>query len=104
VIVLLPGLTGGSTDTYVQHAVQQARAVGVRAAVSRRLGAAATGAPAGGLGPRQTGSASPDAPLPTPASCPTPAPPPSTPQKGVQQPRHRAEPGADAAVLLRELH
>ncbi len=36
VIILLPGLTGGSTDTYVQHAVQQARAVGVRAAVSGR--------------------------------------------------------------------
>ncbi|GBF96019.1 hypothetical protein Rsub_08834 [Raphidocelis subcapitata] len=40
VIILLPGLTGGSSDTYVQHAVQQARAVGVRAAVFNSRGTA----------------------------------------------------------------
>jgi predicted alpha/beta-fold hydrolase len=44
IIVLLPGLTGGSSDTYVQHAVQQARAVGVRAAV--RWGCLGSGAEA----------------------------------------------------------
>ncbi|KIY92980.1 abhydrolase domain-containing protein 1/3 [Monoraphidium neglectum] len=42
VIVLLPGLTGGSTDTYIQHAVQQARAVGVRAAVFNSRGTASS--------------------------------------------------------------
>ncbi|KAI8471311.1 MAG: Alpha/Beta hydrolase protein [Monoraphidium minutum] len=42
VIVLLPGLTGGSSDTYVQHAVQQARAVGVRAAVFNSRGTASS--------------------------------------------------------------
>ena len=32
VLVLLPGLTGGSHDTYVQHMVSRARAVGIRCA------------------------------------------------------------------------
>lgn len=40
VLILLPGLTGGSGDTYVQHAVQQARGVGVRAAVFNSRGTA----------------------------------------------------------------
>lgn len=42
VVILLPGLTGGSTDTYVQHAVQQARGVGVRAAVFNSRGTASS--------------------------------------------------------------
>lgn len=33
VLILLPGLTGGSEDTYVQHAVVHAREAGIRAVV-----------------------------------------------------------------------
>lgn len=40
VLILFPGLTGGSCDSYVQHAVQQARACGIRAAVFNSRGTA----------------------------------------------------------------
>lgn len=40
VLILFPGLTGGSGDSYVQHAVQQARGVGLRAAVFNSRGTA----------------------------------------------------------------
>jgi predicted alpha/beta-fold hydrolase len=33
VLILLPGLTGGSEDTYVQYAVVHAREAGIRAVV-----------------------------------------------------------------------
>jgi predicted alpha/beta-fold hydrolase len=39
-LVLLPGLTGGSGDTYVQHAVVAARSAGIRAAVFNSRGTA----------------------------------------------------------------
>lgn len=38
VMVLLPGLTGGSEDSYVQHAVEHARAAGIRAVVFNSRG------------------------------------------------------------------
>ena len=37
-MVLLPGLTGGSEDSYVQHAVEHARAAGIRAVVFNSRG------------------------------------------------------------------
>lgn len=40
VLILFPGLTGGSGDSYVQHAVLQARHAGVRAAVFNSRGTA----------------------------------------------------------------
>lgn len=40
VLVLFPGLTGGSGDSYVQHAVLAARHVGIRAAVFNSRGTA----------------------------------------------------------------
>ena len=39
-LILFPGLTGGSGDSYVQHAVQAARAIGIRAAVFNSRGTA----------------------------------------------------------------
>lgn len=39
-LILFPGLTGGSGDSYVQHAVLQARHAGVRAAVFNSRGTA----------------------------------------------------------------
>lgn len=38
VLILLPGLTGGSEDSYVQHAVVHARAAGIRAVVFNSRG------------------------------------------------------------------
>jgi predicted alpha/beta-fold hydrolase len=38
VLILLPGLSGGSEDSYVQHAVRDARARGVRAVVFNSRG------------------------------------------------------------------
>ena len=38
VLLLLPGLTGGSEDSYVQHAVVHARSVGIRAVVFNSRG------------------------------------------------------------------
>lgn len=38
VLILLPGLTGGSDDTYVQHAVLHAKAAGIRAVVFNSRG------------------------------------------------------------------
>jgi predicted alpha/beta-fold hydrolase len=40
VLILFPGLTGGSGDTYVQHAVQAARGRGIRACVFNSRGTA----------------------------------------------------------------
>ncbi|WIA39316.1 hypothetical protein OEZ86_005431 [Tetradesmus obliquus] len=40
VLILFPGLTGGSGDSYVQHAVLQARHAGIRAAVFNSRGTA----------------------------------------------------------------
>lgn len=40
VLILFPGLTGGSCDAYVQHAVLQARHAGIRAAVFNSRGTA----------------------------------------------------------------
>ena len=40
VLVLLPGLTGGSGDSYVSHAVLSARAAGMRAVVFNSRGTA----------------------------------------------------------------
>lgn len=37
-MVLLPGLTGGSEDSYVQHAVEHARVAGIRAVVFNSRG------------------------------------------------------------------
>lgn len=38
IVILLPGLTGGSEDTYVQHAVVHAREAGIRAVVFNSRG------------------------------------------------------------------
>ena len=38
VVILLPGLTGGSEDSYVQHAVRHARDAGIRAVVFNSRG------------------------------------------------------------------
>ena len=37
-LILLPGLTGGSEDSYVQHAVVHAREAGIRAVVFNSRG------------------------------------------------------------------
>lgn len=38
VVILLPGLSGGSEDSYVQHAVLHAREAGIRAVVFNSRG------------------------------------------------------------------
>jgi hypothetical protein len=42
VLILLPGLTGGSEDSYVQHAVVHARQAGIRAVVFNSRGTSAS--------------------------------------------------------------
>lgn len=42
VLILLPGLTGGSEDSYVQHAVVHAREAGIRAVVFNSRGTSAS--------------------------------------------------------------